>query len=154
MLYPTAPNSVDEQNLAMTAGNRCLVENTIPVLAVADVPTSIRFFCEILEFKVDWCGEADPPQIASVSRDGHAIMLQHRPPAAPGCVWVGTSGLASLWARVRSIAPDAVLQRPTNQRWALEMKVKDPDGNILWFGTEPLANLAFGRELADCDLLT
>ena len=133
----------------MTAAGRDTVENTIPVLAVADVPASIRFFCEILEFKLDWCGEADPPQIASVSRDGHAIMLQRRQPVAPGCVWLGTSGLASLWERLRSQDAVAVVQRPTNQRWALEMKIKDPDGNILWFGTEPLTNVPFGRELAD-----
>ena len=136
----------------MTASGREVVENTIPVLAVADVEASIRFFCDVLEFKVDWCGDADPLQIASVSRDGHPIMIQHRKPAAPGSMWMGMSGLAGLWEKVRSNSRIAVVQRPTNQRWALEMKIKDPDGNILWFGTEPLTNVPFGQELADCDL--
>jgi len=138
----------------MAASDRDMVENTIPVLGVADVRASIRFFCDVLEFKLDWQGEADPPQIASVSRDGHAIMLQCGKPAAPGCVWLGMSGLASLWARLRSQVGVVVVQRPTNQRWALEMKIQDPDGNILWFGTEPLTNVAFGQEPADGDLLT
>jgi catechol 2,3-dioxygenase-like lactoylglutathione lyase family enzyme len=138
----------------MSASDRDVVENTIPVLAVADVPASIRFYCDVLEFKLDWRGEADPPQIASVSRDGHAIMLQQFQPGAPGCVWVGMSGLASLWARVRSNARVAVVQRPTNHHWAVDMKIEDPDGNVLWFGTEPLTNVPFGQELTDGDLLT
>ena len=133
----------------MPANDREIVENTIPVLAVADVPASIRFYCDKLEFKLDWQGDADPPHIASVSRDGHPIMLQLRRPAAPGCVWVGMSGLLSLWERVRSSTGVAVVQRPTNQRYALEMKIRDPDGNILWIGTEPMTNFPFGQELAD-----
>jgi len=138
----------------VTTSAREAVENTIPVLAVADVPASVRFFCDVLEFKLDWHGNADPPQIASVSRDGHAIMLQHRHPTFPGCVWVGMSGLASLWAKVRSHAGATVVQRPTNQPWAVELKIEDPDGNILWFGTEPLSNVPFGEELTDENWLT
>jgi hypothetical protein len=126
-----------------------VIENTIPVLAVADVGASIGFYRDLLDFKHDWSGSADPPQIASVSRDGHPIMLQRRDPVTPGWVWIGTSGLVSLWERVRSNNNVAVLQRPTNQRWALEMKIKDPDGNILWFGTEPLQDVPFGQEPAD-----
>ena len=36
-----------------------------------------------------------------------------------------------------------MVQRPTNQTFALEMKIQDPDGNILWFGTEPLKTVPF-----------
>src|SRR5262249_9163247 len=64
--------SSDRKNPGVT------VENTIPVLAVADVRASIRFYCDNLDFKLDWQGDADPPHIASVSRDGHPIMLQLR----------------------------------------------------------------------------
>lgn len=136
----------------MTATPRDVVENTIPVLAVADVPASIRFYCEMLDFQCDWTGSADPPQIAAVSRDGHAIMLQYRTPLTPGCVWIGTSGLRSLWEKIRSGGKTAVVQRPTNQTFALEIKIKDPDGNILWFGTEPLKNVPFGQELVEGEL--
>jgi catechol 2,3-dioxygenase-like lactoylglutathione lyase family enzyme len=136
----------------MTATGREIVENTIPVLAVADVPASIRFYCNVLDFKYDWAGEGDTPQIASVSRDGHAIMLQHRSPLTPGCVWIGTSGLESLWEKVRSSRTVEVAQRPTNQPWALEMKIRDPDGNVLWFGTESLTGVPFGQEPAEGEL--
>jgi catechol 2,3-dioxygenase-like lactoylglutathione lyase family enzyme len=129
-----------------TQHDRADIENTIPVLAVNDVTAAIRFYREMLGFKLDWSGSADPPQIASVSRDGHAIMLQRREPVTPGCVWIGIAGLASLWESVRANPNVVVVQRPTNQPWALEMKLRDPDGNILWFGTESLPDLPFGQQ--------
>jgi hypothetical protein len=130
---------------------RDVVENTIPILAVADVSASIRFYCDLLDFQCDWTGSASPLLIASVSRDGHAIMLQRRESVAPGWVWIGISGLAALWHKVRSSGKIAVIQRPTNQTFALEMKIQDPDGNILWFGTEPLKNVPFGDEPAEVE---
>lgn len=132
--------------------SRKIIENTIPVLAVADVPSSIRFYRDVLGFNRDWGGEGDSIHIASVSRDGHAIMLQRREPAVPGCVWIGGPLFVSLWEKIRSSGDITVIQRPTNQRWALEMKIKDPDGNILWFGTEPLSGVPFGQEPAEGQL--
>jgi len=129
-----------------------VVENTIPVLTVADVEASLGFYCDVLEFQRDWVGSAAPPQIASVSRDGHAIMLQSFDPAGPGCVWIGTSGLAALWHKIRARTDVVVVQRPTNQSYALDLKIKDPDGNILWFGTEPLADVPFGKDLTESQL--
>ena len=130
----------------------CKVENTIPVLAVSDLQVSIRFYRDVLGFKLDWGGENDSSHMASVSRDGHAVMLQRREPLAPGCVWIGGSILVSLWDIIRLRADVKVVQRPTNQHWALEMKIKDPDANILWFGTEPLKDIPFGNEPADSQL--
>lgn len=136
----------------MNAAPRDCVENTIPVLAVADVAASVRFYCDMLDFRCDWTGSADPPLIASVSRDGHAIMLQSFAAGAPGCVWIGMSGLRALWEKIRSSGQIAVAQRPTNQIYALEMKISDPDGNILWFGTEPLNEVPFGEEPSEGEL--
>jgi catechol 2,3-dioxygenase-like lactoylglutathione lyase family enzyme len=128
------------------------VENTIPVLAVSDLPASIRFYRDMLGFKLDWGGENDLSHIVSVSRDGHAIMLQYRGIVTASCVWIGGTILVPLWDNIRMHRDDIVVQRPTNQCWALEMKIKDPDGNILWFGTEPLKDVPFGSEPADSQL--
>jgi catechol 2,3-dioxygenase-like lactoylglutathione lyase family enzyme len=130
----------------------CDVENTIPVLAVSDMQVSIRFYRDVLGFSLDWGGENDSSHIASVSRDGHAVMLERRQPFAPGCVWIGGSILVSLWDRIRSRADVIVVQRPTNQPWALEMRINDPDANVLWFGTESLKDVPFGNEPADSQL--
>jgi len=136
----------------MSAPAPDIVENTIPVLAVANVEASIQFYRSGLDFQLDWHGDSQPLYIASVSRDGHAIMLERRTPLTAGCVWIGVDELSSLWAKIRSNGKVEIVQRPTNQRYALDMKIKDPDGNILWFGTEPLKDVPFGQEVAEHEL--
>ncbi len=37
-----------------------------------------------------------------------------------------------------------IRQRPVNHSWALELQVEDPDGHVLRFGSEPLADRPFG----------
>lgn len=136
----------------MTSPAPVIVENTIPVLAVANVEASIEFYRDVLDFQLDWKGNSQPLYIASVSRDGHAIMLERRTPRTAGCVWIGVEGLSSLWKKIGSNGSIEIVQRPTNQHYALDMKIKDPDGNILWFGTEPLADVPFGQEVAEHEL--
>lgn len=51
-----------------------------------------------------------------------------------------------LWEDFRRRDDLQVIQRPTNQPWALEMKIHDPDHNVLWFGSESLKGVAFGAE--------
>ena len=126
-----------------------VIQNAIPVIAVADMKASVQFYTEQLGFKLDWGGEGDAPHIGSVSRDGHAIMLQQRRPLTHSVVWIGVSSLASLWTKVKTNPTIVVEQRPTNQPWALEMRINDPDGNTLWFGTESLTNVPFGQEPPD-----
>src|SRR5438045_1624432 len=113
----------------MTSPAPAVVENTIPVLAVANVEASIEFYRDVLNFQLDWKGNSQPLYIASVSRDGYAIMLERRKPFTAGCVWIGVADLSSLWAKIRSNGDVEIVQRPTNQRYALDMRIKDPDGN-------------------------
>lgn len=126
-----------------------LVENTIPVLAVRDVQESLRFYCQRLQFQRDWGGDGEMRDIASVSRDDHPIMLQRSEPSGSGCVWLGVSNLSEIWRLVCSSDSVRVIQRPTNQPWGLEMKIQDPDGNILWFGTDPLPDVPLGEECSN-----
>ena len=79
-------------------------------------------------------------------------MLQRRDPVTPGWVWIGVSILVALWDKIRLRGDVIVVQRPTNQHWALEMKIKDPDGNILWLGAEPMEEVPCGNEPADSEL--
>ena len=64
------------------------VENTIPVLGVAELAAAIRFYTEILGFRVDWGGE-EGSAVCSVSRDGCSIMLMADPKNKRSCVWIG-----------------------------------------------------------------
>ena len=128
----------------MSETHEQLIENTIPVLAVRDVQVSLRFYCDLLEFQRDWGGDGEMSDIASVSRDDQPIMLQRRNPAGSGCVWIGVSSLVSLWNLVRSNEAIRVVQPPTNHRWALEMRIHDPDGNVLRLGSENKPGEPFG----------
>ena len=111
------------------------VECTVPVLSVRALAKSIQFYTETLGFKLDW-GGGQGSGICSVSRDGHALMLQQwEEKSAPVWVWIGLKN-AGLFEEFRSKGV-RVLQEPQNHAWAYEMKFEDPDGNVLWFGTEP-----------------
>jgi catechol 2,3-dioxygenase-like lactoylglutathione lyase family enzyme len=115
------------------------VECTIPVLPVRDLARSIAFYTGTLGFKVDWGGETGS-LIASVSRDGCNIMLsQFLGDSGGGWVWIGLED-DSLFETYRSKGVK-VRQEPQNWSWAYEMKFEDPDGNVLWLGTEPRKDL-------------
>jgi catechol 2,3-dioxygenase-like lactoylglutathione lyase family enzyme len=111
------------------------VENTTPVVPVSDLQRSIVFYTGVLGFTLDW-GGADGDTICSVSRDGHGFMLtlqaEIRPPA---CVWIGLE-TPRLFEEYRDKGV-TILQEPENHPWAYDMKIQDPDGNILWLGTAP-----------------
>jgi predicted lactoylglutathione lyase len=112
------------------------VECTVPVLPVRDLGRSIQFYTETLEFALDWRGDV----ICSVSKDGRPIMLmQEEKLTAPVWVWIGLED-DSLFKLYKSRGVK-VLQEPRNFSWAYEMKFEDPDGNVLWFGTEAREDL-------------
>lgn len=107
------------------------IENTIPVLAVRDLERSIAFFRDVLGFEVEW----NAGVICSVARDGCSIMLQVQPEANSGTVWIGLDGDAMFSMIQRTDAK--ILQPPSSKPWAYEMKIADPDGNVIWLGSEP-----------------
>jgi predicted lactoylglutathione lyase len=114
-----------------------LVENTIPVLGVSDMEQSIRFYTQTLEFELDW-GGGDHDSIGSISKDGHSIMLLEQEAGKTGTgtwVWIGMED-DSLFELYKSRGVK-IVQEPINRAWAYEMKIADPDGNVLWLGTGP-----------------
>ena len=116
------------------------VENTIPILRVRSLPASIDYYVTALGFEVDW---HEPGSMASVSRDGHSIMLSEGSQGHPGTwVWIGVSDCALLFNEVTAKGATIRLA-PTNYPWAYEMQVEDPDGHILRFGSDPKADGPF-----------
>ena len=53
----------------------------------------------------------------------------------PSCVWIGLR-TDKLFLEFRNQGVP-VIQEPENKPWAYEMKIQDPDGNILLLGTAP-----------------
>jgi hypothetical protein len=115
------------------------VECIIPILRVASLPASLGYYVTVLGFTVDW-GDQPDSEMASVSRDGHAIMLCQGGQGHPGTwVWIGVEDIEPLFDLYRS-REATIRQEPVNHPWAYEMQVEDPDGHVLRFGSEPRAD--------------
>jgi len=57
-------------------------------------------------------------------------------------VWIGVGDAAKVHEEL--VARGANIQQgPRNYPWALEIHVKDPSGNVLRMGSEPLADRSF-----------
>jgi catechol 2,3-dioxygenase-like lactoylglutathione lyase family enzyme len=114
------------------------VECIVPILRVNSVAASIRYYVDVLGFKVDWSSD-EGSSIASVSCDGQAIMLCQGEQGQPGTwIWIGVEDIEPLFAKYSGKGV-SFRERPTNYPWAYEMKIEDPDGHVLRFGSEPKA---------------
>ena len=112
------------------------VECIVPILRVGSLTASLRYYVEVLGFRLDWGGETGS-EMASVSRDGHAVMLCQGAQGQPGTwIWIGVEDIEPLFAQYQR-AGARFLQAPTNRPWAYEMQLVDPDGHVLRFGSEP-----------------
>lgn len=119
-----------------SGGVRKTVECIIPILRVTSVAASIRYYVDVLGFSVDWGGE-NGSSFASVSRDGRAIMLCQGEQGQPGTwIWIGVENVEPLFAEYKARGVK-FREQPTNYAWAYEMKIEDPDGHVLRFGSEP-----------------
>jgi predicted lactoylglutathione lyase len=116
------------------------VECTIPILPVRNLARSVDFYTKTLGFQLDW-GDAQKDTVCSVSRDGRPIMLlQQEKPGSPAWVWIGADEALFQAYRAKGVK---VFQEPRNCSWAYEMKFEDPDGNILWLGSDPKRDQPF-----------
>jgi predicted enzyme related to lactoylglutathione lyase len=101
---------------------------------------SIRYYVDVLGFKnADW-GDA---RFTSVNRDRAGIYLCQGGQGHAGTwVWIGVEDVEALYKEYK--ASGAKIRRPPeNYPWAYEMKVEDPDGHVLRFGSEPREDLPF-----------
>jgi hypothetical protein len=99
----------------------------------------------VLGFKVDW-DSGEPLVYASVSLDHHAIMLCQGGQGHPGTwIWIGVEDVQSVIELYTSRGA-RVNQGLTNYPGAYEMRIEDPDGHVLRFGSEPREDLPFVTE--------
>jgi uncharacterized glyoxalase superfamily protein PhnB len=111
---------------------RKMLECVIPILRVLNLEASIDYYLKVLGFVQDWRTQ----MLASVSRDGLAIMLCQGDQGHPGTwVWIGVEDAAELHRELVSRGA-TIRQAPANYPWALEFRVEDPDGHVLRFGSE------------------
>lgn len=117
------------------------IENIQPVLNVRDVAASVDFYTRVLDFEAAPWGDQN---FTSVNRDGSCIYLCRNGQGASGTwIWIGFDGdIFALFAEFKARGANISME-PTNFSWAFEMRIVDPDGHTLRFGTEPDASLPF-----------
>jgi len=114
-----------------------------PVLPVADLVASARFYCEVLGLELDFL-HGEPPRHGRVRHGGHgdAIFI-HLHQAQPGSIrpcgelrlHVGRD-LDALFAAYTARGAQADFA-PVTQPWGLrEFALRDPDGHVLRFCAE------------------
>ena len=111
-------------------------ENSQPILRVEDMKTAVAFYVDKLGFQNASWGTED---FTSVTRDRAGIYLC-RGGQGRGGAWVGLGVEDANRLHDELVARGVAIRMPlTNFNWALEFQVEDPDGNVLRFGSEPLA---------------
>lgn len=120
---------------------RTRFEHAEPILSVADMAASVRYYVQVLGFRnADWGGD----DFTAVTRDGACIYLCRGAQGQPGTwAWVGVEDAAALYEEYTASGA-RIRQAPWNHEWGLELQVEDPDGHVLRFGSEPLSDQPFG----------
>lgn len=120
----------------MKSTSRVGFECIVPILRVASLAESLKFYVEVLGFRADW-GDHDGSEMASVSRDGHSVMLCQGAQGQPGTwIWIGVEDIDPLFAEYQNKGV-RFIQAPANRPWAYEMQLVDPDDHVIRFGSEP-----------------
>jgi uncharacterized glyoxalase superfamily protein PhnB len=116
------------------AAARTSFEHADPILRVEDMSRALRYYVDVLGFtNADWGSD----EFTCVSRDTASIYLCRGDQGQPGTwVWVGVENVDELYAEYTASGA-TIHHPPENYPWALEMKVGDPDGHVLRFGSEP-----------------
>jgi predicted enzyme related to lactoylglutathione lyase len=110
------------------------VERIEPVLRVEDMQAALRFYVDVLGFEAaEWSGA----EFAGLSRDGGSLYLSLGDQGRGAAwVWIGVDAVEVVYERVKASGVP-ILMPPTDFDWAREMRLADPDGNVLRFGSEP-----------------
>ncbi len=113
---------------------RTRFEHANPILNVSDLERSLRYYVGVLGFvTAAWGGD----DFTCVIRDGASIYLSQGTQGQRGTwVWLGVDDVEALYNEYRERGAE-ILEPPQNHTWACEMKVADPDGHVLRFGSDP-----------------
>ena len=119
---------------------RTRFEGSTPILLVTDMAASLRYFIDVLGFRNAEWGNDD---FTCVNRDRAGLYLCRGGQGQPGTwVWIGVEDVEALHEEYKASGAK-IRHPPQNYPWALEMKVDDPDGHVLRFGSDRKAGVPF-----------
>ena len=109
-------------------------EQANPILRVEDMARAVRYYVDVLGFEQASWGD---DHFGCVSRGGASIYLARGEQGHTGSwVWIGVSDAEAVHAEIAARGA-RIRHGPTNYSWALEVRVEDPDGNVLRMGSDP-----------------
>lgn len=119
-----------------------IIADAKPVLFVADVDVSAKFYKDCLGFRIDFL-HGHPPFYGSVSRDGATLHLKfvHEPVFAGDAAqreglimaFIDAPNVKRLYSEYRAAGAE-IVQKLTKQAWGgTDFIVRDPDGNAIAF---------------------
>ena len=119
--------------MQQTSVVRTKFECANPILSVAEMARSVRYYVDVLGFtNAEW-GSDD---FTCVARDNAEIYLSEGDQGQPGTwAWIGVGDVEALYEEYKAKGA-TILHPPENYPWACEMKVADPDGHVLRFGSD------------------
>jgi predicted enzyme related to lactoylglutathione lyase len=120
--------------LKQSSVERTRFECANPILSVTDMARSLQYYVEVLGFSnAEWGSD----EFTCVTRDGAGIYLSEGDQGQPGTwVWIGVDDVEVLHEEYKDRGA-MIWRPPENFPWAREMKVRDPDGHVLRFGSDP-----------------
>lgn len=115
-------------------------ECSTPILRVEDMSAAVQYYVDVLGFRqAEWGNE----YFTCVIRDKANLYLVKGEQGTVGSwVWLGVGDAKALHEELL-VKGANIQQGPRNYPWALEIHVKDPSGNVLRMGSEPLSNRSF-----------
>ena len=129
-----------ESLMSQLDGLRTRFEASTPILKVADMSASVRYYVDVLGFKNGVWGNDD---FTAVNRDSAGIYLCRGGQGQAGTwAWIGVEDVEALHEEYKASGAK-IRHPPANYPWALEMKVEDPGGQVLRFGSEPKTDRPF-----------
>ncbi|MEK7727055.1 MAG: glyoxalase superfamily protein [candidate division KSB1 bacterium] len=116
----------------MSETQRTHFECCNPIFCVTEMAAAVRYYVEVLGFQQARWGDAN---FTCVTRDGASLYLSSGGQGQAGAwVWIGVNDVEQLHEEL--LAQGAIIRdEPLNYPWAFEMRVEDPDGNVLRFGS-------------------
>lgn len=137
-MHSSSTFALDQYAMTTSHRPRTRFEHATPILSVRDLARSVGYYVDVLGFtNAEW-GNDD---FTLVTRDTAGIYLCHGDQGNPGTwAWIGVEDVAALHAEY--VASGAtIMEAPRNFPWAYEMKITDPDGHVLRFGSEPRTDM-------------
>jgi tRNA-Thr(GGU) m(6)t(6)A37 methyltransferase TsaA len=125
--------------LAPASGRSGRFRDAFPILQVEDLPGSLRFYRDLLEFEPTYAfpSEEDPEFVALAVVGGQLGLSagNAQPQTASVAIWLYTDDVDAAVSRLRE-AGAPVLAEPADQSWGERVaSVSDPDGYTVHIGS-------------------